>query len=74
LAWQEIDEGILPALYGAVSPEAEGGTFYGPRGLMEAAGGVTRAKIPDRARDEADCRRLWEVSEQLTGVTYPNPN
>jgi NAD(P)-dependent dehydrogenase (short-subunit alcohol dehydrogenase family) len=74
-AWQEIDEGILPALYGAVSPEAEGGTFYGPRGLMEAAGGgVTLAKIPDRARDEADCRRLWEVSEQLTGVTYPNPN
>jgi NAD(P)-dependent dehydrogenase (short-subunit alcohol dehydrogenase family) len=74
-AWQEIDEGILPALYGAVAPEAEGGTFYGPRGLMEAAGGgVTLAKIPDRARDEADCRRLWEVSEQLTGVTYPNPN
>jgi NAD(P)-dependent dehydrogenase (short-subunit alcohol dehydrogenase family) len=74
-AWQEIDEGILPALYGAVSPEAEGGTFYGPRGLMEAAGGgVTLAKIPGRARDEADCRRLWEVSEQLTGVTYPNPN
>jgi NAD(P)-dependent dehydrogenase (short-subunit alcohol dehydrogenase family) len=74
-AWQEIDDGILPALYGAVSPEAEGGTFYGPRGLMEAAGGgVTLAKIPDRARDEADCRRLWEVSEQLTGVPYPNPN
>jgi len=74
-AWQEIDEGILPALYGAVAPEAEGGTFYGPRGLMEAAGGgVTLAKIPERARDEADCRRLWEVSEQLTGVTYPTPN
>jgi len=74
-AWQEIDEGILPALYGAVSPEAEGGTFYGPRGLLEAAGGgVTLAKIPNRARDEADCRRLWKVSEQLTGVTYPNTN
>jgi NAD(P)-dependent dehydrogenase (short-subunit alcohol dehydrogenase family) len=74
-AWQEIDEGILPALYAAASPEAEGGTFYGPRGLLEAAGGgVTLAKIPGRARDETDCRRLWEVSEELTGVTYPNAN
>ena len=74
-AWQEIDEGILPALYAAVSPEAEGGTFYGPRGLLEAAGGgVTVAKIPGRARDEADCGRLWEISEELAGVTYPKAN
>jgi NAD(P)-dependent dehydrogenase (short-subunit alcohol dehydrogenase family) len=74
-AWQEIEEGILPALYAAVSPEAEGGTFYGPRGLLEAAGGgVTLAKIPDRAKNEADCGRLWELSEQLTGVTFSKPN
>jgi hypothetical protein len=74
-AWQEIDEGILPALYAAVSPAAEGGTFYGPRGLLEAAGGgVSVAKIPGRARDEADCGRLWEISEELTGVTYPKAN
>jgi NAD(P)-dependent dehydrogenase (short-subunit alcohol dehydrogenase family) len=74
-AWQEIEEGILPALYAAVSPDAEGGTFYGPRGLLEAAGGgVTLAKIPDRARNDADNQRLWEASEQLTGVTFPKPN
>jgi NAD(P)-dependent dehydrogenase (short-subunit alcohol dehydrogenase family) len=71
-AWQEIDEGILPALYGAVSPDAEGGAFYGPRGLLEAAGGgVKRARIPERCRNEADGRRLWEISEQLTGVAFP---
>src|ERR1700754_1473451 len=74
-AWQEIDDGILPELYAAVSPDAEGGAYYGPRGLLElAGGGVTPAKIPDRARNETDGRRLWEMSEQLTGVTYPNPN
>ena len=74
-AWQEIDEGILPALYAATSPEADGGVFYGPRGLLElAGGGVTVAKIPAHAKDEADNRRLWEVSEQLTGVTYPKPD
>jgi NAD(P)-dependent dehydrogenase (short-subunit alcohol dehydrogenase family) len=73
--WQEVDDAILPTLYGAVSPAAEGGAFYGPRGLFElAGGGVTDAKILDRARNEADSRRLWEVSEQLTGVTYPTPN
>jgi NAD(P)-dependent dehydrogenase (short-subunit alcohol dehydrogenase family) len=71
-AWQEIEQGILPALYGAVSPDAEGGAFYGPRGLLEAAGGgVKHARIPERCRNEADGRRLWEISDQLTGVTFP---
>jgi NAD(P)-dependent dehydrogenase (short-subunit alcohol dehydrogenase family) len=73
--WQEIDEGILPALYAATSPQAEGGAFYGPRGIYEAAGGgVTAAKVPARAQNDTDCRQLWEISEQLTGVSYPNSN
>ena len=73
--WQEIDEGILPALYAAASPQAQGGAFYGPRGFYElAGGGVKPAKIPEHAKNDADNRRLWEVSEQLTGVTYPKPN
>jgi NAD(P)-dependent dehydrogenase (short-subunit alcohol dehydrogenase family) len=73
--WQEIDEGILPALYAATSPQADGGAFYGPRGIYEAAGGgVAAAKVPARARNEADCRRLWDISEKLTGVSYPKPN
>ena len=73
--WQEIDEGILPALYAATSPQAEGGAFYGPHGIYEAAGGgVATAKVPARARNDADCRRLWEISEKLTGVSYPKPD
>jgi NAD(P)-dependent dehydrogenase (short-subunit alcohol dehydrogenase family) len=73
--WQEIDEGILPALYAATSPQAEGGAFYGPLGIYEASGGgVTAAKVPARARSEADGRQLWEISERLTGVSYPNSN
>jgi hypothetical protein len=35
---------------------------------------VKPAKVPARARNEDDCRRLWELSEQLTGVSYPTPN
>jgi NAD(P)-dependent dehydrogenase (short-subunit alcohol dehydrogenase family) len=70
--WQEVDDGILPVLYAATSPQAQGGAFYGPRGFYElAGGGVTDAKIPAHATSEADARRLWEVSEQLTGVAYP---
>jgi NAD(P)-dependent dehydrogenase (short-subunit alcohol dehydrogenase family) len=73
--WQEIDEGILPALYAATSQQAQGGAFYGPRGFYElAGGGVKDAKVPNHATSEADARRLWEVSEQLTGVTFPTPD
>ena len=72
--WQDVDSGILPALYAAASPQAEGGAYYGPRGVAELTGRPTRATIPKRARNEADNRRLWELSERLTGVTYPTPS
>jgi NAD(P)-dependent dehydrogenase (short-subunit alcohol dehydrogenase family) len=73
--WQEIDEGILPALYAAAAPQAEGGAFYGPRGFYEATGGgVAPAKVPAKAQNDEDSRRLWELSEQLTGVSYPKSN
>ncbi len=72
--WQEIPDGILPALYAAAAPQAQGGVFYGPLGLEIAGGSVRLAHVPARARNDADCRRLWELSEQLTGVSYPKPN
>jgi hypothetical protein len=71
--WLDIDEAIKPTLYAAVSQEAPGGTYYGPGGLYQTAGGgVTFAKVPRSYRDEGEARRLWELSEQLAGVTtYP---
>jgi NAD(P)-dependent dehydrogenase (short-subunit alcohol dehydrogenase family) len=69
--WLDVDEGIKPALYAAVSPDAHGGTYYGPRGFFETVGGgVTLAGVPKLARSEADMTRLWQLSEELTGVTY----
>jgi len=69
--WLAVDEGIKPTLYAAVSPDAEGGRYYGPRGFYETAGGgVTFAGVPRLARSETDMKRLWQLSEQLTGVTY----
>jgi NAD(P)-dependent dehydrogenase (short-subunit alcohol dehydrogenase family) len=70
--WLDVDEGIKPTLYAAVSGDAKGGEYYGPRGLYETAGGgVTHAKVPRLVRDDAELRRLWRLSEELTGVTYP---
>jgi NAD(P)-dependent dehydrogenase (short-subunit alcohol dehydrogenase family) len=69
--WLEIDEGIKPALYAAVSPDAEGGKYYGPRGFYETVrGGVTFAGVPRMARSESDMNELWQLSERLTGITY----
>ena len=71
--WLEVDEGIKPTLYAAVSPDADGGQYYGPRGFYETVGGgVTFAGVPRMARSETDMKWLWQLSEQLTGVTYPD--
>lgn len=70
--WLDIDEGIKPTLYAAVSPDAQAGAYYGPRGFYETVrGGVTFAAVPRLARSEPDMRQLWQLSEQLTGVSYP---
>lgn len=70
--WLEVDEGIKPALYAAVSPEAQGGKYYGPRGFYETArGGVTFARVPRLARSETDMAQLWQLSERLSAVRYP---
>ena len=39
--------------------------------LVLAGGGVTEGKVLGRASDPANCLRLWQLSEQLTGVSYP---
>jgi hypothetical protein len=69
--WQQVPAGILPALCAATSEDAEGGGYYGPAGFAELTRGVAPAKIPSRALNLADAARLWDVSEQLAGVTYP---
>lgn len=70
-ASQQPDQGALPVLFAATSPAAVGGGFYGPDGRLELTGGPTPARIPRQARDEAAAARLWEVSEELTGVRFP---
>ena len=71
--WQQVDTGVLPALFAATSPDAEGGGYYGPAGFAELTGGPAPARQPRAAAGEAGretAARLWTVSEELTGVSY----
>jgi NAD(P)-dependent dehydrogenase (short-subunit alcohol dehydrogenase family) len=63
--------GALPTLFAAASPEAEPNGYYGPNGFYELKGPVAPAKVFPQAKDETVARKLWEVSEQLTGVKWP---
>ena len=67
---QSAAEGAQPALFAAVSASAQPGGFYGPDGLFELTGRPAHASVASRARDVAVVRRLWEVSEELTGVRW----
>jgi hypothetical protein len=67
---QNVDAGLLPALYAATSPQAQGGRFYGPDGLGQFTGAPTELTVYRAARDEAAAARLWDVSERLTGVGF----
>lgn len=67
---QTVDQGLLPALFAATHPDAEGGKLYGPQGFQQTTGAPTELQIYQPARDPADAIRLWEVSEQLVGVAF----
>lgn len=68
---QQVDTGILPALYAAASPDAKGGAFYGPDGFAHLTGGAAEQEIYRPARSTEDAARLWTVSEQLAHVSFP---
>jgi hypothetical protein len=70
---QSAERGALPQLHAAAAPGVEGGEFYGPDGFNQLRGKPTLVRPVEQARDRELGRRLWEVSEQLTGVRYPLP-
>ncbi|MFL1429963.1 MULTISPECIES: hypothetical protein [unclassified Nocardiopsis] len=71
LLGQTPEDGALPTLRAATDPGAVGGTFYGPGGITGMRGAPKVVRSGARSYDREAQRRLWEVSEELTGVTYP---
>jgi NAD(P)-dependent dehydrogenase (short-subunit alcohol dehydrogenase family) len=67
---QSPEMGALPLLYAATRPNLEGGLFIGPDGFEEQRGHPKVTRPVRAGRDEETARRLWEVSEELTGVSY----
>ncbi|MBB3428869.1 NAD(P)-dependent dehydrogenase (short-subunit alcohol dehydrogenase family) [Rhizobium sp. BK312] len=68
--FQPVAQGALPTLFAATSPEARGGGYYGPERLSETRGHPTEAQIPRQALEKHVARKLWEVSEKLTGISF----
>jgi NAD(P)-dependent dehydrogenase (short-subunit alcohol dehydrogenase family) len=73
LVAQDAATGALPQLYAATDPDARSGQFIGPDRLFESRGHPTVVRPAREAEDTATARRLWEVSEQLTGVRFDVP-
>jgi NAD(P)-dependent dehydrogenase (short-subunit alcohol dehydrogenase family) len=68
---QPADKGALPTLRAATDPDAHGGQYYGPDGIGEIKGNPKVVGSSAQSRNEDAQRRLWTLSEELTGVTYP---
>jgi NAD(P)-dependent dehydrogenase (short-subunit alcohol dehydrogenase family) len=68
---QSAEMGALPELYAATRLNLDGGLFIGPDGFEEQRGHPKVVRPVKAGRDEAVAARLWSVSEELTGVSYP---
>jgi NAD(P)-dependent dehydrogenase (short-subunit alcohol dehydrogenase family) len=64
------EEASRPIFFAACDESAQGGDYYGPGGWLEIGGEPARARLNKLALDHAIGRRLWSLSEQLTGVSY----
>jgi NAD(P)-dependent dehydrogenase (short-subunit alcohol dehydrogenase family) len=69
-AAQPVSQGALPTLRAATDPAARGGEYYGPGGFREYTGYPVRVESTAASHDPAAQQRLWDISEQLTGVRY----
>ena len=65
--------GALPQLRALTDPDIVGGEYFGPGGPGEMQGSPVQVKAKRAAYDTAAAQRLWDVSAELTGVTYAWP-
>lgn len=70
ILFQSAEMGALPGLRAATDPQAQGGSYYGPDGKGERAGFPVVVSSNRASHSQEDAAKLWEVSEQLTGVSY----
>jgi NAD(P)-dependent dehydrogenase (short-subunit alcohol dehydrogenase family) len=67
---QSDEKGALNTLF-AATQDLPGDSYVGPDGFQEQRGHPTLVGRSAAARDADTARRLWELSEELTGVRFP---
>jgi NAD(P)-dependent dehydrogenase (short-subunit alcohol dehydrogenase family) len=67
---QSDEQGAWPTLYAATADVA-GGAYVGPDGFKESRGHPKLVGRSKAANDAETARGLWDLSEELTGVTFP---
>ena len=65
-------QGALPTLFAAVSPDAVGGGYYGPDGIGTMRGYPAPNKPAAPSTDREAAMRLWQLSEELVGISAPS--
>jgi NAD(P)-dependent dehydrogenase (short-subunit alcohol dehydrogenase family) len=70
---QSAEMGALPTLYAATVPDLPGGAFVGPGGPGELRGFPIPVGSSTASHDREVQRKLWELSEELTGVSFALP-
>jgi len=67
---QSVETGVLPTLRAATDTNAKSGEFYGPSGLFELRGAPKMVQSNKKSHDKQAQKKLWEISEAMTGVKY----
>ena len=60
----------LPTLRAAVDSEAPSGSYFGPEKFFEQNGHPIKVRSTARSHDAEAARTLWQLSEEMTGLTY----
>ena len=68
---QSTDHGIKPVLAAALSSDALGGDYYGPRGWREWRGEAIKVDSSEESKNQQLSQELWDASIKLTGASYP---
>lgn len=67
---QSAEKGSLPMLYAATSEDIKGGEYIGPGGFRQMRGYPEKQESAPQSYDEETAEKLWQVSEELTGVDF----
>jgi NAD(P)-dependent dehydrogenase (short-subunit alcohol dehydrogenase family) len=71
MIFQSAAMGALPTLRAATDPDVRGGQYFGPDGFGEQRGNPKLVHSSSQSHDPDVQQRLWTVSEELTGVSFP---